>query len=517
MRDRQISHFSRSVDKLAADWALKIVLLSIVVIVVSTLYPFKFTLPDSSPAAAILHKFNQDSSFLDIVANIILFSPLGFGLGSQLAQRQYSAWSKLLIVTLLSGGFSLLIEILQVFLPGRMPTPLDVVSNTLGGVFGFGVFQFYGNVFYTIALHFLQRTRHLLAKISLKYLVITLVIYVGFASWLVFSWQGSSLKSWHDGFPLSIGNNYSSFDADSNQQLKGAWNGSVADVVILDHALERSQVEGFLSELTPFSPKDPSVIAAYSLRGEQGEKDLVGQSPDLVWQGKSATMSSTAGASLSADHWLQTAEPLKFVTKRIRDTSQFTISALIQTHDIDSAATNLQQIISIATPTGIGNFSISQIDSSLNLVISVRRINRSSKPYMQRIYGVFQDQKPHRFVITYSGFVARVYVDGSEQAYFLDMTPNRFQIMLYLLILVPLAFLVGMIANRTRHHLEIYLVIVGLGTVTPALLLEVFLAGEGDRTIRLANLLLGMLITGGTILAVKGSFQRPRRMMTSSS
>lgn len=514
MRDRPNAPTNPSVDALIADGSLKIVWLTLVIIAVSTLYPFKFILPDQASIQDILEQFYHRSSYLDIVANIILFAPLGFGIGARLARRPIAILNQLLVVALVSGGCSFLIEILQVFLPGRAPTPMDVVSNTLGGIVGFAVFQIYGKTIFTLALPAFQNIRYLLTKVPLPYLAIALVLYIGLASWLVVGWQGSSLKGWYDGFYLSVGNNYSHYSHRLQREINGAWKGSVADVVILDQALARSQVTDFLTELTPFKPRNPSVVAAYSLRGSAGGKDLKGQSPDLVWQGQPATMSLSTGAELSGSHWLRSETPLTTVTNQIRQTSQFTISALIQADEIASSTTYLQQIIALATPRGIGNFSISQSQSNLNLVLAVQRVNRSSRSNFQSVEDVFQDLKPHRFIVTYSGFVVRVYVDNADQGYVLDLTPNRFQIMLYLLILVPLALLIGLMANRLHHRWQVYLILVSLGTVLPALILEGFLAGEGDRTIRIANLLLGILIMGSTILILQGNFTRPRPIAT---
>ncbi|MDX2231434.1 MAG: VanZ family protein [Leptolyngbyaceae cyanobacterium bins.349] len=517
MSDRRSSRAASAIPELATAWSVRIVLLAVVVIVVSTLYPFKFTPPEQSPLEAVLQNLSNRSSYLDVAANIVLFAPLGFGLASGLAKRRFSWFTKLLAVTIICGGFSLLIEILQAFLPSRHLTPLDVVSNALGGTVGFLIFQFMGHLLYPIATQIRQWVHHQLSRVTLKYLVAMLMLYITLAGWMVMSWQGASLSSWNAAFPLSIGHPSATSTASSEQEANPAWTGSVADVVLSDRALAGSQVEQFFAEIQTFPPQAGSIVAAYSLRGQDGHKDLIGQSPDLVWQGQPATMNRDRGALVGADHWLQTAGPLSEVTNRIRRSSQFTLSALIHPQEAAHSAAPFQQIMAMATPGGFGNFAVSQVGSSLNFLVLVQRANRSNRPNRQSVIDVFQDQNPHRFVITYSGFVTRIYVDGPERAYILDMTPNRFQIMLYLLVLLPLAFLIGLIANRVRHHLEVYLVVVGLGTVLPALMLEGFLAGEGDRTIRLANLLLGMLIMSGTILALKGNFKTSRSVVAANS
>ncbi len=65
---------------------------------------------------------------VEFAANIILFVPLGFFI-TLLFQRW---WIGVLVSIVLSTS----VELLQVFLPGRLATPRDVLSNTIGGVIG---------------------------------------------------------------------------------------------------------------------------------------------------------------------------------------------------------------------------------------------------------------------------------------------------------------------------------------------------------------------------------------------
>ena len=65
----------------------------------------------------------------DVVLNVLLFLPLGVGLGLQGTRRR----------TAISGmvAASLIIEFLQVFIPGRDANLGDVLTNSLGGAIGF--------------------------------------------------------------------------------------------------------------------------------------------------------------------------------------------------------------------------------------------------------------------------------------------------------------------------------------------------------------------------------------------
>ncbi len=68
------------------------------------------------------------SAAADRLANVILFLPIGVGL----AMARVARWRAVLSGVLLSA----LVEILQHWIPGRYPNPLDVVTNGLGTALG---------------------------------------------------------------------------------------------------------------------------------------------------------------------------------------------------------------------------------------------------------------------------------------------------------------------------------------------------------------------------------------------
>jgi glycopeptide antibiotics resistance protein len=96
------------------------------VIAAITMIPFDFKVPGR------IH-INLHGSISDILANIVLFLPLGFIF--QLA-RPSPGWRPLLQ----AAGFGLLVsttmEACQLFLPGRDTSLIDVVTNGLGALLG---------------------------------------------------------------------------------------------------------------------------------------------------------------------------------------------------------------------------------------------------------------------------------------------------------------------------------------------------------------------------------------------
>lgn len=503
MMDNRLSFQER--NKVASQWASKLILLGLVFIIVSTLYPFKFSWTGISALSEILRNFRIPSSFRDIQANILLFMPLGFGLACAIAKRHYPFFTKLLAVFLLCGALSLGVELLQVFLPGRDPSPIDVFSNASGGAVGFLCFHYFGTLLFTIAISLGRVARAWLSKLSLSHLLIGLAIYVVFAGWLLFFWQSGSLRGWESNLYLSIGSSDKQNERPLGQEIVPSWSGTLADLIISDRALAKDQAKTFFTNPSGFLQNNPSVLATYSLRSAEGTKDSVGQAPNLVEQGKQSASFSPQGVTLSAGQQLLSSQPIDPIVNQIRDTSTFTISALITPSDLSRLGLRPQQILALTPPFTKANFSIRQFQSNLQVTLVYSRTTRGQRLYRVIFPNVFSGTRPHRLLITYSGFVLRVYVDGVEQAYMTDITPNRFQIMFYLLILFPLGVLITLVASRLKHRVLIYLFLIGGGAILPSFLIEGFWMIVGERNFRISNLLLGILIVGGTIVGSQGN------------
>ncbi len=75
----------------------------------------------------------RDLSSSDLLRNLILFAPLG----AALSHVGYSATRCVALALLLSAG----IETLQLWIPGRFASPLDLLTNALGAALGHGVIR----------------------------------------------------------------------------------------------------------------------------------------------------------------------------------------------------------------------------------------------------------------------------------------------------------------------------------------------------------------------------------------
>jgi glycopeptide antibiotics resistance protein len=83
----------------------------------------------------------------DVLANILLFVPIGFSLAGSLLldrTRRFGIVGATPVIVAVSLGVSLFAEFLQTFSEGRVPSPLDVAAQTLGCLVGIAAWALTG-------------------------------------------------------------------------------------------------------------------------------------------------------------------------------------------------------------------------------------------------------------------------------------------------------------------------------------------------------------------------------------
>jgi len=120
----------------------RFLLLIVAVIAYGSLYPwnFEFTSAAGNPVRILLHGWSGEWSryvLRDIILNVVIYMPLG--LVAVLALRRRRSRS-LAAAAAIAFGFllSVSMELLQVYVPGRDSSLLDVLTNTLGTAAGAG-------------------------------------------------------------------------------------------------------------------------------------------------------------------------------------------------------------------------------------------------------------------------------------------------------------------------------------------------------------------------------------------
>jgi len=80
--------------------------------------------------------FGEPWDLADIVGNLLLFIPLGFGLEAIAQSRGLRPKGAIPLVFVLGGAVSLCVEVLQCWLPLREPSFMDVASNSISAALG---------------------------------------------------------------------------------------------------------------------------------------------------------------------------------------------------------------------------------------------------------------------------------------------------------------------------------------------------------------------------------------------
>ena len=125
----------------------------VAIIAYGSLYPFQFHDRPGSPFDALATSVGGADSRGDILANILLYFPLGFFAVQMFRRRTVTLWAG---VTLAGTLLSISMELTQYYVPGRLTQFADVCTNTLGTFAGAGAGTLLGGI---IALDFLRPLR----------------------------------------------------------------------------------------------------------------------------------------------------------------------------------------------------------------------------------------------------------------------------------------------------------------------------------------------------------------------
>jgi glycopeptide antibiotics resistance protein len=127
---------------LSSQLATQLVLVITLCILIATQTPFNYT-PTSWSVVETLQEFvSHPSNWVDLADNVVMFFPFGFAWAWLSRSWGWPIPVTILLALCLSTGFSLLVETLQLFLPPRMSSIIDIGTNSLGGFLGACAVQF---------------------------------------------------------------------------------------------------------------------------------------------------------------------------------------------------------------------------------------------------------------------------------------------------------------------------------------------------------------------------------------
>lgn len=473
-----------------------IVIFSILVVLVATLFPFNFYFHEINSFSEIIGNFNNLSSFQDQVNNVFLFMPLGFGIASLFQKFRVKFIVQLLVVLLAGASLSTFVEVLQIFLPSRMPTPADIVNNTIGGFLGFIIYYsgFSTKLSYNL-LKLENQYQHSQTKITglfIGYILLAFIISI--------FWQGTAnLSNWILEYPLVIGNEPTG---------DRPWDGYVSQIQIADRAISQQEVSRSFADKNYLLKLENTILGSYSLDSENTVEDkyqdTTGQLPPLLWNTKPLENTLDKNLVVSKNNWLKTLAPVKSINERINKTSEFTIITTLGTAKIDQ--TGPARIISISRNPTHRNFSLGQENNSLDIRLRTPITGENGADVKLTIPSVFTDNKQHRFIITYSQATLQVYIDKLQNAYsfnLLNLMPIQQKIFYSAFTFIPLGLCLAIVTSVAKRRRTFYRLLLTSGVILPALILESVLVSEGGKSISWKNLLLSILTTGGTMLLFK--------------
>ncbi|WP_323374548.1 VanZ family protein [Nostoc commune] len=215
-------------SKLILSRSLYLVTASILAVVIATLHPFNFLLVNNFSIQTITASFDNASSFEDLVNNILLFIPLGFSYTAFLQNRKIKPINKFLKLIIISAGLSLTVEILQIFLPSRSPTPADIANNTLGGIFGMICFYIWHSQSF---IYILSSVNNWKLSNSNKKIAVLFLTYIVMSFLMTLPWKATIyLSNWTPTYPLLLGNETTG---------DKPWRGYISDLHIADRAVSK--------------------------------------------------------------------------------------------------------------------------------------------------------------------------------------------------------------------------------------------------------------------------------------
>lgn len=492
--------FATQQNKSGISKFLILVIFSILVVLVATLYPFNFALPDSISKRELVNSFDNNSFFSDQVNNVLLFLPFGFGLTGLLQRRKTKLILQIVAVTLASAALSLTVELLQIMVPSRTPTPADIFNNSFGGFLGLICFYIWNSQSFKAILQRIESSKasNSISKITLFFTAYIILIFL-----ISIPWQATTnLSGWNPSFPLIIGN---------EKTADRAWEGYISELNITNQALPQNQVKQILSktntqsntQTNSFSNIENSLVAAYEFTGKGPYKDKSGKQPDLLWNGESTTQNQE-GVFISSNHWLQTAKPVTSLSESISKTSEFTISTTLTTTQTEQ--TGPARIISLSSDSFRRNFTLGQQESDLVFRVRTPLTGANASDVKLDVPNVFNDKKPHQIVITYSKSSLTIYVDSIANIHtlnLLDLIPKEKRFFYYGLTFIPFGLCLALLTTLARRKINFYRLMLPAGILLPSLILEGILVQESGKEISLKNLFLGILFTAGTMIVLK--------------
>jgi hypothetical protein len=290
------------------------------------------------------------------------------------------------------------VELLQLYIPSRDSGWLDTISNTLGSVTGFCVFEFCSDV----VLPWLSVGEDAVARwLSPRRTAMLLLVY--FAIWFGVSvplQRQTRLNNWEPDSFLVVGNDASGHNP---------WKGKISGLQIWDRALSDEEVRKIAGQQGANVART-GMLASYDFTNAAPYQDENSFLPELRWTPAQSHFMGSDSREWTGKAWLSTAMPAENLMVQLKKTSRFTVHLICKTapsEDVNG------RIISFSKSAGNVNFLLRQEGRSL--VFRLRNpLSASRFLFSWYIHGAFEPGKVTDIVAMYDGSDAFLYLDGKR-------------------------------------------------------------------------------------------------------
>ena len=480
----------------------RMVIISLLVILTCTLFPFEFDFSTAFPAHAsrwLLGATPDPTTAGDSLLNILLFIPWGFGISNWLGRHGRRPSTTAILAVCSGAAISYLIESLQLYIPQRNSAWDDVLSNSAGALAGGLLFVRWGGMLRRLSEWEVAAG----AWLSPRRIAWMVLVYVGLFLAVSAPLQyRTRLSDWRDDSLLLVG---------SDVQGQHRWRGRIQSLQFWDRALAEPLALAWTTG-KPAVPGDPAALASYDFSPPPPYVDKRGFLAALYPFPDGAVRTGSAGAELDGRAWLSTRVPLGDLTRKMRERNQFTVGLTCSAaaiHGVDG------HIVTLGDPSGEMNFRFRQRNADLvfwfrNPVSSGHAILAWEFPRF------FATDQARSILVTYDGSVASLYVNGRKapRSYYLGPGASLAEKLKFVqsselgayatlydaLMFIPTGWLLGFAVSRATTRKTATWVLVALGFVFPPLLLEMLLMSVSGRALLPGQVALSLVLTGAGCL-----------------
>lgn len=490
---------------LIQTWCFYIAIATLLTILICTLFPFTFKWQEAYQVKNSVKNITFQTNAKDIIGNILLFAPLGFGI-TGLVWQNLSRFLRTVFIITCCGILSGIVEILQLFLLERTSSGIDVLLNSTGGLLGSFIFYRWGIASLTTLNKIFKK------HLTIRNLILVFTLYsILILSFSVRSQKTITIQNWRNSFPLAIGNSPTG---------ESPWQGQISQVWISDQFIRFEEARALLSGQAPKQVLGDRLLTFFQLDDQDNRQDQAGHLSDLNWQGTGDE--SRLGVFTGGNSWLQTTEPATPLIRKLKRKDQFSIGVSFQTSNIGS--TQPARILSLSSDDNTRNFSLDQEQKRLTFRMRMKfsEKNRDTEPEL-RIPRVFVDTAPHQAIITYTGEFIRIYLDDVKRTYTFELSPvfmmsklqdlwfsqldtthiRRSKFLYYSMVFAPLGAILGVMTIVGKNRFQT-VILTSIGFVIPPIALQyIFIGNDEWRRFNQANLQLSFLILAAAMILVR--------------